>query len=57
MDFTYCLPVNSAMLGRTLTEFQDSTVITMEVMGCQVHAIGKAIRPLFADPVTNAFSM
>jgi len=24
----------------------------MEVMGCQVHAIGKAIRPLFADPVT-----
>jgi len=24
----------------------------MEVMGCQVHAIGKAIRSLFADPVT-----
>ena len=22
-------------------------------MSCQVHAIGKAIRPLFADPVTN----
>ena len=21
-------------------------------MGCQVHAIGKAIRPLFTDPVT-----
>jgi len=25
----------------------------MEVMGCQVHAIGKPIRPLFADLVTN----
>ena len=25
-------------------------------MGCQVHAIGKAIRPLFADPVTYLFS-
>jgi len=24
----------------------------MEVMGCQVHAIGKAIRTLFADLVT-----
>jgi len=24
----------------------------MEVMGCQIHAFGKAIRPLFADPVT-----
>jgi len=25
----------------------------MEVMGCHVHAIGKDIRPPFADPVTN----
>jgi len=24
----------------------------MEVIGCQVHAIGKAIRPLFTDLVT-----
>jgi len=24
----------------------------MEVMGCQVNAIGEAIKPLFADPVT-----
>jgi len=24
----------------------------MEVMGCQVHAIRKAIRPIFADLVT-----
>jgi len=31
------------------TQFQDGTSITMEVMGCQVHAI---IRPLLADPVT-----
>jgi len=35
-----------------VTEVQDGTFITMEVMGCQVHAIGKAIRLLFADPVT-----
>ena len=35
-----------------MTEFQDGNFIAMEVMGCQVHAIGKAIRPLFADPVT-----
>ena len=28
-----------------MTEFQDGTFITMEVMGCQVGAIGKAIRP------------
>jgi len=35
-----------------VTEFQDGTFITMEVMGCQIHAIGKAIRPLSADPVT-----
>ena len=35
-----------------MTEFKDGTLITMEVMGCQVHVIGKAIGPLFADPVT-----
>ena len=34
-----------------MTECQDGTLITMEVMGYQVHAIGKAIGPLFADPV------
>ena len=27
-------------------------VLTSQVMDCQVHAIGKAIRSLFADPVT-----
>jgi len=26
-----------------MTEFQDGTLITMEVMGCRVHEIGKAI--------------
>jgi len=26
------------MLGVTVTEFQDGTFITTEVMGCQVHA-------------------
>ena len=35
-----------------MTEFEDGTLITMEAMGYQVHAIGKAIRPLFTDPVT-----
>jgi len=35
-----------------VTEFQDGNFIVMEVMGCQVHAIGKAIRPPFADPIT-----
>ena len=29
-----------------MTEFQDSTLITMGVMGCQVQAIGEAITPL-----------
>ena len=37
-----------------MTEFQGGTLITMEDMGYQyqVHAIRKAIRPLFTDPVT-----
>ena len=36
-----------------MTEFQNSTVIIMEVMGCQVHGIGKAIRPFFAQLQTG----
>ena len=32
-----------------MTKFQGGTIFTGEVMGCQVHAIGKAIRPLFPD--------
>ena len=35
-----------------MTKFQAGTVHTSQVMDCQVHATGKAIRPLFADPVT-----
>ena len=34
-----------------MTEFKDGTLITMEVMGSQVYAIGKVIRSLFADSV------
>ena len=30
-----------------MTEFQDGTLITMKLMGCQVYAISKAIRPPF----------
>jgi len=29
-----------------------ATMLTSKVMSCQTHAIGKAIRPIFADPVT-----
>ena len=33
-----------------MTKFQAGTILTSQVMDCQVHAIGKAIRPLY--PVT-----
>ena len=36
-----------------MTKFQDGTIHTSHVKGYQIHAIGKAIRPLFADPVTK----
>jgi len=32
---------------------QGATKFTSKVMSCQVRAIEKAIRPLFADRVTN----
>ena len=32
------------------------TLITMEDMVCQVHAIGKATRPLFTNPVTHLYA-
>jgi len=35
-----------------VTKFDFSTVLTSQVMDCQIHAIGKGIRPLFAGPVT-----
>jgi len=40
------------MLGVYSDWISDGNFIVMEVMGCQVHAIGKGIRPPFADPVT-----
>ena len=35
-----------------MTKFQDGTIFTREIKGSQVRAIGKAIRPVFAGPVT-----
>ena len=35
-----------------VTKFQVSTIFTYLIMDGQMHANGKAIRPLFADPVT-----
>jgi len=35
-----------------VTELYVSTILTRQVIDCQIHAIGKAIRPLFAGPVT-----
>ena len=35
-----------------MTKLQAGTIHTSQVMDCQVRAIGKAIRPLFADQVT-----
>ena len=57
MCLAYCLKItsrNSAILGvYKVTKFQAGTILlTSQVMDCQVHAIGKAIRPLFADPIT-----
>ena len=40
------------MLGYTVPIFQDGILITVDIMDRQVHAIGKAIRSLFADLVT-----
>jgi len=36
-----------------VTKFCVGTLFRSQVMNCQTHAIGKAIRPLFAEPVTN----
>ena len=35
-----------------MTKFKTGTILTGQVMDCQVHAIGKAIRPLSTDLVT-----
>ena len=36
-----------------VTKFQAITMLTHQVMDCQVHAIGKAIQPLFAYLITS----
>ena len=46
-------PNHSATLGvLKRTKFQSNTVFIGQVTDCQVHAIEKAIKPLFADWVT-----
>jgi len=35
-----------------VTKFCAGTILTGQVMDCQTRAIEKAIRPLFAEPVT-----
>jgi len=35
-----------------VTKFCAGTILTSQGMDCQTHAIGKAIRPIFAEPVT-----
>jgi len=35
-----------------VTKFCAGTILTSQVMDCKTRAIGKAIRPLFAEPVT-----
>ena len=38
-----------------MTKFCAGTILTSQVMDSQKRAIGKAIKPLFAEPVTNMF--
>ena len=45
-------PGIEACLQGKVTKFQAGTMLTSQVMDSQIHAIEKAIRPLFADPVT-----
>ena len=40
------------MLGEQVDKFQDGTLLTSQVMDCLVYVIGKAIKPLLAEPVT-----
>jgi len=36
-----------------VTKFDVSNIITSQVMDCKMHVIGKAIRPLYVDPVVT----
>ena len=47
------LPGMEPCYGCKVTKFQVGTKLTCFTMDGQMHGIGKAIRPLFADPVTN----
>jgi len=38
-----------------VTKFDVSPILTNQLMDCQIHEIGKAIRPFFTDPVTLVF--
>ena len=40
-----------------MIKFQAGTIHTSQVMDCQVHAIGKAISPLFTDLVTYNYGV
>ena len=46
-------PAIQACLEDKVSKFQTGTMFTSQVMDSQIHAIEKAIRPLFADPVKN----
>jgi len=39
-----------------VTTFDVSTMLTIQVTNCQMHAIGKVIRPLFADLIKNIYN-
>ena len=53
MAVCYISPEIEVCLQGKVTKFQTCTMLTSQVMDSQIHAIKKAIRPLFADPVTN----
>ena len=40
-----------------MTKFQVGTILTCLTMDGQMHTSGKALRPLFADPVTIIFTV
>ena len=50
-------PAIEACLEGKVTKFQTGTMLTSQVMDSQIQAIEKAIRPLFADPVTYTLNL
>jgi len=62
MYFKYCLKIasrNSARLGVHSDHIlcHASCMFLSQVMYCQIRVIGKAVRPLFADPATYAIQI